>query len=95
MAEKLGERGTKAVEKVQRMVPSWASMVPVWWSAVNARVAAAEVPTSLWALLLRVLIPAMYIGWVSERNHMSATARASLVKPSVCVRSTIATSRAL
>jgi hypothetical protein len=78
VADRLGDRGIKAVAKVQRMVPSWASMVPAWWSAVTARVAAEGLAPGLTTLMLRVLIPAMYVAWVRERNHLTAATRTAL-----------------
>jgi hypothetical protein len=80
VAEKLGTTRTQAVEKVQKLVPTWASMVRQWWEDVWARVGALGLSEELFTLVLTVLIPALYVGVVSERNHLTKTARAALVQ---------------
>lgn len=78
IAESLGAHRTKAVEKVRRMVPSWGAMITAWWSQVRARVEAQGLSEELSALVLTVLIPALYVDRVRARNHIDAAERAKL-----------------
>ncbi|MBI5515103.1 MAG: hypothetical protein HY909_15105 [Deltaproteobacteria bacterium] len=78
VGERLGDRASKAVEKVQRWVPSWSAMVPAWWARVRTRVEAEGLSPALTLVLLQVLIPAMYVAAVAQRNHLPAEARKTL-----------------
>ena len=80
VALKLGATGTRAVEKVQRLVPNWASIVRQWWQEVWARMSAVGLGEELFTLVLTVLIPAMYVRWVSERNHLDSASRKALAR---------------
>lgn len=76
VAEKLSATRTKAVDKVQKLVPTWASMVRQWWWDAWARVGSLGLSEELFALVLTVLIPAMYVSLIGARNHHDAATRA-------------------
>jgi hypothetical protein len=89
VAEKLGATRTKAVDKVQKLVPTWASMVQQWWEDAWVRVGSLGLSEELFTLVLTVLIPAMYVGLVRERNHHDAATRAALATVSEGLRAQV------
>lgn len=78
IATKLGTRAVAAVTSVRSMVPAWGALVSAWHEAVAARVAAAKLSAGLAALVLGVLIPALYLDWIRTRNHLVAAERKRL-----------------